>query len=220
MDNLELVKKRHSVRKYKDIPIEEEKVFLLLNEIKKINEESCFNFQLILNEPEAFNGNAAHYGSFKGCKNYFALVGKAGEDEKIGYYGERLVLFSQSIGLNTCWVALTYKKGKVKVDKDRGEKLYVVISLGYGENRGVRHKGKHASDVSNVMDESPEWFKRGVESALLSPTAMNQQKFYLEYIEDYKVKAKNYLGFYSRMDLGIVKYHFEFVNPEIKIEWI
>ncbi len=37
---------------------------------------------------------------------------------------------------------------------------------------------------------------------------MNQQKFTLTYA-DGKVTAKAGMGFYTKVDLGIVKYHFE-----------
>lgn len=54
----------------------------------------------------------------------------------------------------------------------------------------------------------PDWFSKGMEAALLAPTAMNQQKFYIT-LENGKVSAKAGRGFYTKMDLGIVKYHFE-----------
>ena len=55
-----------------------------------------------------------HYGKFKNVKNYLILIGKKTKNfsELCGYYGEQLVLYIQSLGLNTCWVALTYKKIK------------------------------------------------------------------------------------------------------------
>ena len=84
----------------------------------------------------------AHYGSFYNVGNYFAATAKDGRDVEIGYYGERLVLLSQQLGLNTCWVALTYSKGKVPVECAPGEKLRIVIALGYGETQGVPHKSK------------------------------------------------------------------------------
>ena len=44
---------------------------------------------------------------------------------------------------------------------------------------------------------------------MLAPTAMNQQKFLFELNGD-KVSAKvSGFGFYTKIDLGIVKYHFE-----------
>lgn len=210
MTQLEAIKSRHSVRQYKDRPIETELRALLCEEIDKINAESGLNIQLICDEPKAFDSFMAHYGNFTGVSNYFAIAYKKGVDaqEKIGYYGERLVLFAQSIGLHTCWVALTYKRvpDAIKIAKD--EKLSLVISVGHGRNRGVAHKSKPISTLAPDYDSAPEWFKNGVDAALLAPTATNQQKFTLT-LEGDKVKAKAGLGFYSKMDLGIVKYHFE-----------
>ena len=77
----------------------------------------------------------AHYGKFKGVTNYLALIGKkeSSLEEKCGYYGEKLVLFAQELGLNTCWVAMTYSKIKTAFQVEKGEKLCIVIALGYGE---------------------------------------------------------------------------------------
>ena len=162
----------------------------------------------------------AHYGKFSGVKNYIALVGKKNEklDELCGYYGERLVLKAQQLGLNTCWVALTYKKIPGAFEVANGEKLTVVIPFGYGETQGAQHKSKDAADVSNADGNSPEWFRSGVEAALLAPTAVNQQKFTLTYA-DGKVAARAGTGFYTKVDLGIVKYHFELGAGKENFEW-
>ncbi|MBQ4066507.1 MAG: nitroreductase [Clostridia bacterium] len=210
MDVLESMKRRHSVRQYKDIPIEAELVAILNDEIDAINKESGLHFQLITGEPVAFSGFMAHYGNFQGVSNYIALVGKKSRDleEKCGYFGERLVMKAHEMGLHTCWVALTYKKVPGVIKAEKGEKLTVVISIGHGKNRGLPRRSKRPDEVSNISDSSPEWFKRGVEAALTAPTAMNQQRFYLT-LKDESVEAKAQLGPYSKMDLGIVKYHFE-----------
>ena len=60
--------------------------------------------------------------------------------------------------------------------------------------------------------------KKGVEAALLAPTAVNQQKFYLT-LDGNKVKAKAGLGPCAKMDLGIVKYHFELGAGKENFEW-
>lgn len=220
MELLEAMKKRHSVRQYVDKPIEGDVLEELQKEIDACNKEGDLNIQLVLNEPKAFDSFMAHYGNFKGVTNYLALVGKKCKDldEKCGYYGERLVLRAQQLGLNTCWVALTYKKipNAFKVEKD--EKFTVVISIGYGRNRGLVRKSKTAEQVSNISASSPEWFKNGVRAALMAPTAVNQQKFYLT-LNGNKVKAKAGLGPCSKMDLGIVKYHFEIGAGKENFEW-
>lgn len=213
----ELMEKRHSVRQYENKKIEDEKRKILCELIEKINLESGLNIQACFDEPEAFNTFMAHYGKFENVENYVALIGKKNNDEKIGYYGQQIVLKAQELELNTCWVAMTYGKGKAKVNKEKGEKIYCVLALGYGKTQGVAHKSKSPEEVSNISENSPTWFKEGVEAALLAPTAMNQQKFKF-LLEGEKVVAKPGIGFYTKIDLGIAKCHFE-LGANQKINW-
>ena len=131
MNEIEIMKARHSVRQYKNKPIEEELIKILSDEIKICNEKSGLHIQLVTNEPKAFDGFMAHYGKFSGVINYIAMIGKKGSEleEKCGYYGEQLVLLAQSLGLNTCWVALTYNKIKTAFKIESGEKLSDGISV-------------------------------------------------------------------------------------------
>ncbi len=205
----EAIKARHSVRQYTDKPIDNEAIALLQEKTQTLNAASGLHIQLVSDEPQAFDSFMAHYGKFSGVRNYFALIGSGNNlDERCGYYGEQLVLLAQQLGLNTCWVGLTFKKVVKALDIRRGEKLAAVIALGYGRTQGVQHKSKTISDVASYQGEMPDWFRRGVESALLAPTAMNQQKFRFELLVD-KVRATTAWGFYAKMDLGIAKYHFE-----------
>lgn len=210
MDIQRAMKQRHSVRSYTDRPIEGATLQTLKEEIVACNRESGLHIQLVQQEPKAFDSFMAHYGKFNGVQNYLVLVGKKSPslDETCGYYGERLVLKAQQLGLNTCWVAMTYRKVPGAFTVERGEKLTVVIAIGYGRTQGVAHKSKTAAEVSSQSGSAPEWFRAGVEAALLAPTAMNQQKFTLHY-ENGKVTAKAGRGFYTKLDLGIVRYHFE-----------
>lgn len=166
MDLKEAMKERHSVRQYEDRPLSEEIVAELKQEISACNKESGLHIQLVKNEPKAFDGFMAHYGKFSGVRNYIAMIGKkdAGLDEKCGYYGERLVLKAQQLGLNTCWAAMTYSKIKTAFTIDNGEKLCIVISLGYGTSQGVSHKSKSVSDVTKTDGILPGWFKAGLVS--------------------------------------------------------
>lgn len=133
----------------------------------------------------------------------------------MGYYGEKLVLMLQKLGLNTCWVALSHGKSQAKIEIN--EKCICLISLGYGKTQGIGRSSKSIEQVSNSTEKSSQWFLEGIQAALLAPTAMNQQKFTFEYIDDDTIKLKPGLGFYSRLDLGIVKYHFEWITQR-KVE--
>lgn len=210
MNLIEAMQSRHSVRQYELRPIQSEALQALRMEVDACNRESGLHIQLITDEPKAFDGLMAHYGKFSGVTNYFALVGPKGKklDELCGYYGERLVLLAQQLGLNTCWVAMTYRKVPGAVELGTGEKLALVIALGYGTTQGTAHRSKPVGAVSNAGDDMPQWFRDGVTAALLAPTAMNQQKFYFTY-QDGAVTAQAGFGLYSKVDLGIAKYHFE-----------
>ena len=223
----EAIQARHSVRAYKEQPLSDADAQALQEKIVALNEEGQLHMQLIRNEPKAFQGVFA-YGKFHGVANYIVMVGKKADDldERIGYYGEQLVLFAQTIGLNTCWVGLSYTKIPGTYVLDEGEKIGCYIAIGYGETQGVAHKIKRIDQVSNVTDDSPEWFRRGVEAALLAPTAINQQKFSFEHLpaEDGKparVLAKRHFSLvgYTQMDLGIAKYHFEVGAGKENFEW-
>ena len=217
---LQAMKERHSVRSYLEKPIDPQSVQLLRAFIDSCNRESGLHMQLALNEPNAFSGLMAHYGKFSGVQNYIAVVGKKGSEleKKSGYFGEKVVLYAQSLGLNTCWVAMTYSKIRTAFEVRSGEKLCIVIAIGYGLTQGAPHKSKAFGDVAQVEGDVPNWFEKGIEAALLAPTAMNQQKFMFT-LKDNQVSVKAGMGFYAKIDLGIVKYHFEVGAGETGWEW-
>lgn len=221
MDLLQAIQKRHSVRTYTDkkiIGVIKDELLACINEC---NQEGDLNIQLISDEPKAFNSMMAHYGKFKNVKNYIALIGKKRPDldEKCGYYGEKIVLKAQQLGLNTCWVAMTYKKIKSVFNIKTNEKLVLIIAIGYGTTQGVAHRIKSINEVVDTMEKQPEWFVNGVKAALLAPTAMNQQKFIFSRHNN-QVAIKKGIGFYTKVDLGIVKYHFEIGAGKENFNWL
>ena len=223
----EAIQARHSVRAYKEQPLAQAHCRALQEKIDQVNRLGRLHVQLIQGEPRAFQGTLAKYGKFRGVTNYLVMAGVKADDldDRIGYYGEQLVLFAQTIGLNTCWVGLSYTKVPGTYVLNDGEAIQAYIAIGYGKTQGVSHKIKRIAQVSNASDNTPEWFIRGVEAALLAPTAINQQKFSFEYIgmKDglHQVRAKK--GFslvgYTHMDLGIAKYHFEVAAGKENFIW-
>lgn len=210
MDILEAMQQRHSVRSYLNRPIDPAVSAALRQTIETCNRESGLHIQLVTDEPKAFDSTMAHYGKFSGVTNYIAIIGRkeAGLNERCGYYGEKIVLQAQMLGLNTCWVGLTFKKIPDAFQVAAGEKLVIVIAIGYGASPGTAHPTRPMDAVSRSDGPMPAWFRDGVAAALLAPTAVNQQKFTLILAGD-RVWARAGLGFFSKVDLGIVKYHFE-----------
>lgn len=212
MEWIEVMKQRHSVRQYTDQKIPMEIQEKLKAEVERLNTEGGLHMQLFFDEPVCFDSRMAHYGKFTNVKNYLSIVGKKEPklEEKTGYYGEKVVLLAQSLGINSCWVGMTHGKSDAIINKD--EKQVIVVSLGYGENQGVAHKSKPMDKLCSVTGDVPTWFHTGMEAAMLSPTAVNQQKFLISY-DGKKLSAKvNGRGFFSKVDLGIVKCDFELAS--------
>ena len=228
MTLLEAIQARHSVRYYTGQPLTDADAQALQEKIDQVNREGRLHIQLIRNERKAFLGPFARYGKFRNVTDYLVMIGEKADDlgERIGYYGEQLVLLAQTLGMNTCWVGLSYTKIPGTYVLNEGEVIKAYISIGYGETQGVAHKIKRIDQVSNVNDDSPDWFRRGVEAALLAPTAINQQKFSFELLPTEagqlpRVLAKRHFSLvgYTQMDLGIAKYHFELAAGKDNFQW-
>lgn len=224
MELIEAIKSRHSVRKYTDQPIEESIIAALRTAIEEANAESGLNIQLVIDEPEAFGSKLHTYGTFSGVKNYLVMAAPKGKEweEKVGYYGEKIVILAQSLGLNSCWAGLTYKKVSGVYTLREGDSIHCEIALGYGEDQGKQHPQKPAGKFYEADGEVPDWFKAGMEAALLAPTAVNQQKFKFILHKGNKVETKTFssLWGYTQIDLGIVKYHFEIGAGKKNFVWV
>ena len=224
MELLEAIRARHSVRKYTDRKIEPDKVAALQAAVGRINQENGLNVQLVLEEPKAFSGMfISTYGQFSGVRNYLVMAAPKGKawEEKVGYFGEELVLLAQTLGLNSCWVGLTYKKVPGAFTLRDGDTVHCVIALGYGTSPGVQHPMKPKENFYETEGEAPDWFLAGVDAALLAPTAVNQQKFKFILHPGNVVEAKALFSMvgYASMDLGIARYHFELGAGKDNFSW-
>lgn len=220
MDIAEAMKARHSVRKYTDRKIEGDVKRMLEDEIAACNAEGNLHMQLITDEDGAFGGLMSHASGFSNARNYIAMVGPRGDDleTRIGYYGERIVLRAQQIGLNTCWAAGSFNKKKAVCDIGSDEEIVLGIAVGYGAEQGAEHKSKAMSELCSVEGDMPDWFKAGMEAAMLAPTGMNQQKFMFT-LKDGKVSATAKDGRFTKVDLGIAKCNFEYGAGSGSFEW-
>ena len=211
MTILEAIDARHSVRAYTTAPIPQELRAALDEYAAACSRESGLRLFIRYDDPSGFDSRLAHYGSFRNVQNYIILSGKKEKNFNYlcGYYGEKLVLYAQQLGLNTCWAALTFNKKRVKELVAEGDALCMVIALGYGETQGRPHRGKAYADVISLDGDAPDWFYRGVETALKAPTAVNQQKFQFSMKDGEATIRVKGIGSCVNVDLGIAALHFE-----------
>lgn len=225
MDIMDAIAQRHSVRSYTDKPIasdvwaELDKLIATTNKTSELH--SQLHFSMVLDDPTAFDSVMAHYGHFHNVHNYIICAGEKSPtlEHDVGYYGENIVLKAQMLGLNTCWVGLNFGRNAVLRRVAPTDRLICVIALGYGETQGASHPVKPVSELSRVIGpEPPEWFKNGMWAAQLAPTNMNQQRFLITY-EGGVCSLKSLGGFYSEVDLGVVKRHFEIGAGRENVAW-
>lgn len=214
---LQAIPARHSVRRYLDTPVAEDVVACLRTEIDSINARCGFSFRLVTNEPNSFK-NIFAYGKFENTVNYIIVSAPKGDDHtrRCGLEGERLVLALQVMGLNTCWVGLSYSKKSPEFQIPAGHKVRCVISFGYGQTQGPERKTKSIETLSNADSNSPQWFMDAMRAVQLAPTAINQQRFRFMLQADGTVVAKPLFSLvgYTQIDLGIAVCHFNLAAPE------
>ncbi|MBQ6655505.1 MAG: nitroreductase [Erysipelotrichaceae bacterium] len=215
------IMERHSVRVYKEDIIEPSVREQLDAEALLCSQESGLTFRIVYDDEKGFDSALAHYGRFRNVRNYILIASKGGRDvdEKSGYYGERLVILAQQLGLNTCWAALTFNKKEVRKRLEKDEKLVIVISLGYGADQGHQHRNKELIKLAQIRDDDPKWYREGVEAALQAPTAVNQQKFRIYRQDDVISIVPDGRGQLVKLDLGIVKYNFEAGAGKENFRW-
>ena len=217
MDYLELMRTRRSIRKYAPDTIESDLTDLIENEINAVNEQSGFYFQMVLNNDDVLKNMLLTFGMFKNARNIIALVGPSdtfddeGEiDEKIGYYGARVLLYIHSLGLGTCFITGTYSKNKTRAFLADNQKIFGVISFGVTDVYPDKpRKIKTIDKISDYKPTDPEWYKNGIEGALLAPTAMNLQPFEIFRDGNKNVFCRMTTGINPSVDCGIAHYFFE-----------
>ena len=210
MNEIEAIIARHSVRNYMSKEIEADKVRLIQEKIDELNAAGNLHLQFVADAGKTYNKLMNRAMGLGSAPSVIACVGKdeADLDERVGYYGQKLVLYLQQLGLNTCWTG-TFNRKNINADVAADERLVICIAVGYGEHQGKQRKSKSADQVTAGRADRPDWFNEGVELALLAPTAINQQKFTIKLNDDDSVEFIDNGGVLSKVDIGIVKCHFE-----------
>ncbi|WP_205666586.1 nitroreductase family protein [Aminipila luticellarii] len=239
MDYKHAISIRYSCRSYLPDKIEASIVEKLQASITDYNLLSGLNIQLILNNGDAFSGLSKSYGMFSGVNNYIAMIGRSNgihEKEKIGYYGEKLVLEATEYGLGTCWVAGTYNKDACVCKLGSREEIYCVIPIGYPAvkksfkdkliNTVVNTKKKPVKDFFDSKNNIPDWFLEGIKAVQSAPSAVNKQPVKFSFTDDTNETLPSVHAWITsnrygteQIDLGIAKLHFEIGASDVDWEW-
>lgn len=225
MITVETIRERHSVREYDGKPLARVEFDALGAVVRECARESSLDIQLVGDNPEVFNV-IARFGLIRGCRTHVAFVvddaktGDVAADEALGYWGQRIVLAAQDMGLNTCWCALCSRK-KSRAVVAPGKKVRLVIAVGHGKTQGFSRKTKSVEALSSVeCAKAPAWFAAAMEAAQLAPTAMNNQNFKITLLSDGKtVRIDAPQSGLNVIDEGIVRCNFEIAANEAGADW-
>ena len=225
MITVETIRERHSVREYDGKPLSRAEFDALGAVVEECARESGLDIQLVGDNPEVFNV-IARFGLIRECRTHVAFVvddAKAGDvaaDEAIGYWGQKIVLAAQDMGLNTCWCALCSRK-KSRAVVAPGKKIRLIIAVGHGKTQGFSRKTKSVEALSSVeCVKAPAWFAAAMEAAQLAPMAMNNQNFKITLFSDGKtVRIDAPQSGLNVIDEGIVRCNFEIAANEAGADW-
>ena len=188
--------------------------------------------EFVSEPPDDIFANAlGFYGNIKNAPAFLAFIGDMSDEhvqEKMGYTGEGIVLEATSLGLGTCWVALTYKASTVKsmISLESNEKLIAVSPLGYSTEQwtfeekmfsgfGSNHKRNKLSSMVKGLPETqwPDWARSAVEVARLAPSAINRQPWSFKILQNSVTistsGAAPEFNVARRLDCGIAMLHLE-----------
>lgn len=227
MTNLEAMRERISRRTYTDTRIEPDTLAQLNARIQAINAASQLSIFLLEDGSLAFNSIRKSYGMFKGVRSILVLKGKKSDAhlrEKIGYYGEELVLEATKLGLGTCWVGGTFDKKNPVFQVTAEEELVCVIPVGYVPmDQTLREKliyqlshrkTKSIETFIQSDEEIPEWILEGVKAVQNAPSAINSQKVRLTFKNGILSIGVPETYVFDLVDLGIAKLHFEYATNQ------
>ena len=219
----EAIEIRRSRRKYLNKPIEPHIAAKLRGLADEYSKTSGIRIELVFNNGTAFNGFRKSYGMFSGVNDYAVLIADKRDKasvEKLGYYGELLLLHAVMNGLGTCWVGGSFNRSDINAVLSDSEEFICAITVGQTDDkdslkerlvRSMTHrKTKSVTDMYESDADVPEWFIHGMEAVAKAPSAVNRQPVVFSYKSGSVTAAvAKYNEAMYALDFGIAKLHFE-----------
>ena len=132
MEQKQAIEQRISRRSFLQTPIEQQILRQLLEAIEEVNETSGLTVSYLEDGSDAFAGFKS-YGMFDGVRAMLVLKGNrelAFLKEKVGYYGEQLILKATELGLGSCWVGGTFDRRSAVFEPSPEEEIVCVVPIG------------------------------------------------------------------------------------------
>lgn len=249
---IDIIKERTSVRSYqKNQPLTEDTINKISDYIDPV--KGPFEAKVTLKVLDSRNIDKdsdiklGTYGIIKGTSTF--IVSSVKKDIKslrnLGYVLEKVILYSTSLGLGTCWLGGTFKRSEFAktIPMEEDELMPIVSPLGYpSEKRGLveslmriaagSNKRKSWSELfynksfsASLTEDASEEFKVPLEMLRLAPSASNKQPWRVlkegRNFHFYLAHTPGYsssLGYdIQQVDIGIAMCHFEAAAKELSL---
>lgn len=240
MSTLELIKKRRSVRTFDETPLKAEDAEAILAFAEKLENpyDIAIQWKLLDAKKQGLKSPV-----IVGTDTFIAgkMQRLPHAEEAFGYAFEKVVLFAQSLGVGTTWIAGTMDRPAFEkaMELKDGEVMPCVSPLGYAAKRmsvretmmrkGIKADARLPFETlfccggfdTPLTQEAAGKLSEALEAVRLAPSAVNKQPWRLV-VCDGKVHfyEKRSRGFgedgwdIQKIDLGIALAHFELVAKE------
>ena len=213
----EAIFKRLSRRTYGD-PLDAESISEINKLIEDINRHTGLTLFLETDAEKAFASKKYTKGFINHATSVILMKGPSNLSdlkEKIGYYGEGLVLDLVDRNYGTCWVAGTMDRSVFS--EEDNETLVCVLIVGNVGDQDVSEKtvrnmirmsAKKPQEMISSDTEIPDWIMEAMEAVVKAPSAMNRQKPLFRFSHGILTAEVPDDYVMDLVDLGIAKRHF------------
>ena len=180
----------------------------------------------VLRDEHVFTGMFG--AKIKGTSSFAALFSRDARPETVGYIGEAFVLECTALGLQTCWLGVSFSKQSLHnaIKLRQGEKLVCIISMGQCAEGYVARKRRTVAELTEITDEQfanlPEWKRCAVACARMAPSAINAQPWSFDTDgPGIGVENASWNFGWGRLDCGIAMLHIELgaAHCGVRGEW-
>lgn len=245
MDYKKLISSRKSVREFKDTKIDSKyinEIEMYIKECKKLLPEIEFEMKMydFYDFYEKIEQLAGYNGYLIQAPNYIIILSdtKSGYIENSGYIGERLILKSKYLGIDSCW--MTFKDSKLikeKLNISSDKEVTGIIALGYEDE--INSKNKSTSERlgveeivfmnewgnnANVAELEERYLLDAFFYARMAPSSLNKQPW--RFIIDggkviLAVKKDDFTSDYEvKIDTGIAMLYFSLIiDSTFNLKW-
>ena len=249
MNYIETMKTRRSVRTYLREPISKSDLDKITKITKDITNPFDAGTRLCLVDNETADERLGTYGMMRGAKTFIVGCVAPGDMniEGFGYVFEKAILNLTAMGLGTCWLGGTFKRGVFAraAKLTDGEIIAAVMPVGHiNEKRTVLERiVANGAGARKRIDFSELFFDGNFETSLelpegdlrtclqmvrIGPSASNKQPWRIVKVGDnlhfYLAKTPGYAGNIAyglemqRIDMGIAACQFEHAARELGLK--